>query len=116
MSRLPPAEKLPLAVRKNGKSWWPRPRPVRKMQHWLLTKSALGALVRDEFEVKKADFEKTLSDLMGTPWTIDINPQRHLPLRQGRMGQDVAGQLHRQVCSCYEGMKAMSLVSATANA
>ncbi|GAB1310702.1 hypothetical protein MFIFM68171_00912 [Madurella fahalii] len=47
VNRLPPVEKLPLAVRKD---------------------------VRDEWENNKADLEKQLSDLMGTQWTIDINP------------------------------------------
>ncbi|KXX75697.1 hypothetical protein MMYC01_208296 [Madurella mycetomatis] len=47
VNRLPPAEKLPLALRKN---------------------------VRDEWENNKADLEKQLSDLMGTEWTIDIDP------------------------------------------
>ncbi|KAH8670093.1 hypothetical protein BGZ61DRAFT_537650 [Ilyonectria robusta] len=47
MSRLPPAAKLPLAVRKN---------------------------VRDEWENVKADWEKKFSDLLGVEWTINIDP------------------------------------------
>ncbi|KAH6619406.1 hypothetical protein B0J18DRAFT_243662 [Chaetomium sp. MPI-SDFR-AT-0129] len=47
MARLPPAEKLPLALRKN---------------------------VRDEWENNKADLEAQLSDVLGAPWTIELNP------------------------------------------
>ncbi|SPO07090.1 uncharacterized protein DNG_09784 [Cephalotrichum gorgonifer] len=47
MPRLPPAEKLPLAVRKN---------------------------VRDQWQEKKAELEEKLSSLFGTTWTIDIDP------------------------------------------
>ncbi|OLN94177.1 hypothetical protein CCHL11_02841 [Colletotrichum chlorophyti] len=48
MSRLPPAEKLPLAVRKN---------------------------LRDEWESKKEDLQKELSQVLGAEWTLnDINP------------------------------------------
>ncbi|KAH6650423.1 hypothetical protein F5144DRAFT_44443 [Chaetomium tenue] len=47
MARLPAAEKLPLALRKN---------------------------VRDEWENNKADLEKQLSDILGTAWTIEVNP------------------------------------------
>ncbi|KAK4156634.1 hypothetical protein C8A00DRAFT_12447 [Chaetomidium leptoderma] len=46
MARLPAAEKLPLALRKN---------------------------VRDEWENNKAGLEKELSEHLGTAWTIDIN-------------------------------------------
>ncbi|CAK7217022.1 hypothetical protein SEUCBS140593_003064 [Sporothrix eucalyptigena] len=47
MPRLPPAEKLALAVRKG---------------------------VRDEYESKKEGLEKQLSDKLGVAWTFDINP------------------------------------------
>ncbi|KAI3545937.1 hypothetical protein CABS03_01259 [Colletotrichum abscissum] len=51
MSRLPPAEKLPLAVRKNS---------IR---------------VRDDWENKREDFQNKLSDVLGTEWTLkDISP------------------------------------------
>ncbi|KAL7947965.1 hypothetical protein V8C42DRAFT_342952 [Trichoderma barbatum] len=46
MSRLPPVEKFSLAVRKN---------------------------IRDEWENKKPEYEKRLSDMLGEPWKIDIN-------------------------------------------
>jgi hypothetical protein len=47
MTRLPPVEKFPLALRKN---------------------------VRDEWENNKEGLEAELSGLLGTAWTIDINP------------------------------------------
>ncbi|EAQ92975.1 hypothetical protein CHGG_01210 [Chaetomium globosum CBS 148.51] len=47
MARLPAAEKLPLALRKN---------------------------VRDEWENNKADLESQLSEVLGTAWTIEVNP------------------------------------------
>lgn len=46
-ARLPPVEKLPLALRKN---------------------------IRDEWEANRPDFEKQISEVLGTSWTIDINP------------------------------------------
>ncbi|KAL2271399.1 hypothetical protein VTJ83DRAFT_770 [Remersonia thermophila] len=47
MGRLPPAEKLPLALRKN---------------------------IRDEFDSNKADLESQLSELLGTEWTVEVDP------------------------------------------
>ncbi|OCK84638.1 hypothetical protein K432DRAFT_344745 [Lepidopterella palustris CBS 459.81] len=44
---IPPAEKLPLAIRKN---------------------------VRDEYDANHADLEEQISKLLGTTWKIDINP------------------------------------------
>ncbi|OHF04426.1 hypothetical protein CORC01_00278 [Colletotrichum orchidophilum] len=53
MSRLPPAEKLPLALRKN---------------------------IRDEWESQKEDFQKELSGALGAQWTLkDINPNELYP-------------------------------------
>ncbi|KAI5919420.1 hypothetical protein F4810DRAFT_503392 [Camillea tinctor] len=49
MSKLSPVEKLPLALRKN---------------------------VRDEWDNKKSAVEKDLSDVLGTSWTIDVNPNQ----------------------------------------
>ncbi|KAG6004506.1 hypothetical protein E4U43_000720 [Claviceps pusilla] len=46
MSSIPPVEKLPLAVRKD---------------------------VRDNWEAKKPDWEKKISDILRTPWTIDMD-------------------------------------------
>ncbi|KAK7992054.1 hypothetical protein PG996_012931 [Apiospora saccharicola] len=47
--RLPPVEKLPLALRKN---------------------------VRDEWDNKKAEYEKELSDILTVPWTMEVNPNQ----------------------------------------
>ncbi|KAI0118072.1 hypothetical protein F4776DRAFT_672962 [Hypoxylon sp. NC0597] len=49
MSKLPPVEKLPLALRKN---------------------------VRDEWDNKKSEIEQQLSDILTIPWTIDVNPNQ----------------------------------------
>ncbi|OAQ64907.1 hypothetical protein VFPPC_06097 [Pochonia chlamydosporia 170] len=67
MSRLPPAEKLPLAARKN---------------------------LRDKWEDKKADLEKQLSDALGTPWTIDININQIYPYaKDGTYAKESPGGL-----------------------
>ncbi|CAK7220082.1 hypothetical protein SCUCBS95973_004036 [Sporothrix curviconia] len=66
MSRLPPADKLPLALRKN---------------------------VRDKWEEKKPDFEKKISDALGTAWTIDINPLVLFPYATSSYGKENLGQL-----------------------
>ncbi|KAK8045183.1 hypothetical protein PG993_005207 [Apiospora rasikravindrae] len=47
--RLPPVEKLPLALRKN---------------------------VRDEWDNKKLEIEKELSDILTVPWTMEVNPNQ----------------------------------------
>ncbi|KAF9873562.1 hypothetical protein CkaCkLH20_09021 [Colletotrichum karsti] len=53
MSRLPAAEKLPLALRKN---------------------------IRDEWDNKKEDLQKELSEVLGAEWTLkDINPNELYP-------------------------------------
>ncbi|KAI1411528.1 hypothetical protein F5Y13DRAFT_200825 [Hypoxylon sp. FL1857] len=49
MSKLPPVEKLPLALRKN---------------------------IRDEWDNKKSDIERQLSDVLTVPWTVDVNPNQ----------------------------------------
>ncbi|KAH8883563.1 hypothetical protein GQ53DRAFT_698995 [Thozetella sp. PMI_491] len=64
MTRLPAVEKLPLALRKN---------------------------VRDEWEANKADFEKQLSDVLGTAWTIDINPNAVWPYHNDGYAKDSLG-------------------------
>ncbi|KAI1264389.1 hypothetical protein F5Y18DRAFT_390332 [Xylariaceae sp. FL1019] len=46
---LPPVEKLPLALRKS---------------------------VRDDWDAKKEDVEKRLSEMLETPWTISVNPNQ----------------------------------------
>ncbi|KAM0324333.1 hypothetical protein ACHAQA_008114 [Verticillium albo-atrum] len=64
MPRLPPAEKLSLAVRKN---------------------------VRDEWDNNKADFEKQLSEVLGTEWTFDINPNAVWPYHNDGYAKDSLG-------------------------
>ncbi|KAM0431009.1 hypothetical protein ACHAPT_005643 [Fusarium lateritium] len=70
MARLPPAEKLPLAVRKN---------------------------IRDSWENKKEEWEKKLSDLLGESWTIDIDPKTIYPYAEENswastsLGDTIAG-------------------------
>ncbi|KAI0190696.1 hypothetical protein EV127DRAFT_388616 [Xylaria flabelliformis] len=49
MSKLPPVEKLPLALRKN---------------------------VRDEWDAKKGEVEAKISEILGVAWTIDVNPNQ----------------------------------------
>ncbi|KAF2674206.1 hypothetical protein BT63DRAFT_419512 [Microthyrium microscopicum] len=61
---LPPATKLPLAVRKN---------------------------LRDDFEANKETFEKEISDLLGTEWKIDINPLAIYPYGTDSFSKDCLG-------------------------
>ncbi|KAJ8104576.1 hypothetical protein ONZ43_g7784 [Nemania bipapillata] len=49
MSKLPPVEKLPLALRKN---------------------------VRDGWDAKKEAIETRISETFGVPWKIDVNPNQ----------------------------------------
>ncbi|KAI1751041.1 hypothetical protein F4782DRAFT_201606 [Xylaria castorea] len=49
MSKLPPVEKLPLALRKS---------------------------VRDDWDAKKGDVEAKISEILGVAWTIDVNPNQ----------------------------------------
>ncbi|KAI0467331.1 hypothetical protein F4859DRAFT_495029 [Xylaria cf. heliscus] len=49
MSKLPPVEKLPLALRKS---------------------------VRDDWDAKKGNIEARLSETLGVPWTVDVNPNQ----------------------------------------
>ncbi|KID74367.1 hypothetical protein MBR_06466, partial [Metarhizium brunneum ARSEF 3297] len=55
MSRLPPVDKLPLAIRKDDS-------PTRP--------------VRDNYESKKDELAKKISDVLGAEWTVDINPNQ----------------------------------------
>ncbi|KAK2746325.1 hypothetical protein FQN57_003207 [Myotisia sp. PD_48] len=64
MGRLPPAEKLPLSVRKN---------------------------VRDEWESNKPDLENQLSELLSEAWTIDINPSAIWPYHNDGYAKDSLG-------------------------
>ncbi|EGY21980.1 hypothetical protein VD0002_g1937 [Verticillium dahliae] len=64
MVRLPPAEKLSLVLRKN---------------------------IRDEWDNKKSDYEKQLSDLLGETWTIDINPNAIWPYHNDGYAKESVG-------------------------
>ncbi|KAF7369537.1 hypothetical protein MVEN_00283600 [Mycena venus] len=57
VTRLPPAAKLSLAVRKN---------------------------VREDYENKKESFDKELSDLLGAPWTFDFDPLAIYPYAESQ--------------------------------
>ncbi|OAA56119.1 hypothetical protein ISF_07717 [Cordyceps fumosorosea ARSEF 2679] len=57
MSRLPPVDKLPLAIRKD---------------------------VRDNWESKKEDSEKQLGEILGEKWTIDIDAKAIYPYGEDR--------------------------------
>ncbi|BEJ14625.1 hypothetical protein CspHIS471_0403920 [Cutaneotrichosporon sp. HIS471] len=63
VTRLPPAAKLSLMDRKN---------------------------VRDSFDSIKPDLEKEISNMLGTAWTIDVDPKNIVPYltnnTQGRAG------------------------------
>jgi hypothetical protein len=60
-----PAAKLPLAVRKNCTRW-----PLSM----IFCCPILTAAVRDSYENKKEGFESELTALLGTPWTVSIDP------------------------------------------
>ncbi|KAK1724777.1 uncharacterized protein BDZ83DRAFT_577858 [Colletotrichum acutatum] len=73
MSRLPPAEKLPLALRKN---------------------------IRDDWENKKEDLQKQLSDVLGAEWTLkDINPNALYPYAQDGYAKESLGSCIEQYVS-----------------
>jgi hypothetical protein len=40
--------------------------------------------VRDEYENKKAGFDKELSDLLGVSWTFDFNPLAIYPYAESQ--------------------------------
>ncbi|KAK0730996.1 hypothetical protein B0H67DRAFT_639431 [Lasiosphaeris hirsuta] len=64
MVRLPPAEKLSLAVRKN---------------------------VRDEWSNSQSDLEKQLSELLGETWAVDINPSAIWPYHNDGYAKESLG-------------------------
>ncbi|KIH93437.1 hypothetical protein SPBR_04339 [Sporothrix brasiliensis 5110] len=66
MPRLTPAEKLSLVTRKN---------------------------VRDEWENKKEEMEKKLSDKLGVAWTFDINPLAIFPYAKDDWGKTSLGSI-----------------------
>ncbi|KAK5658928.1 hypothetical protein OQA88_1744 [Cercophora sp. LCS_1] len=64
MVRLPPAEKLSLALRKN---------------------------VRDEWDNNKKDLEQQLSEILGQEWTVDINPNAVWPYHNDGYAKESLG-------------------------
>lgn len=64
MGRLPPAEKLSLALRKN---------------------------VRDEWDNNKADLEKELSGILGTTWTVEAEPNAIWPYHNDGYAKESLG-------------------------
>lgn len=87
MSRLPPADKLPLALRKNGKLLSLSPRNSN------VTDTNEEATVRDRWEEKKGDSEKRISEALGTAWTIDINPLVLYPYAESSYAKENLGEL-----------------------
>ncbi|KAL2880844.1 hypothetical protein SGCOL_003871 [Colletotrichum sp. CLE4] len=83
MSRLPPAEKLPLAVRKN---------------------------IRDEWESKKEDLQKELSDVLGEEWTLkDINPSALYPYAvDGYAKESLGSCIEQYVSSAIYNLKSFT--------
>ena len=49
--------------------------------------------VRDNWESKKADLEKELSEIMGTPWTVEFNPLELYPYATDSRGKEALGDL-----------------------
>ncbi|KAH0441919.1 hypothetical protein CcaCcLH18_01779 [Colletotrichum camelliae] len=80
MSRLPAAEKLPLALRKN---------------------------IRDDWESKKEDLQKELSDVLGAEWTLnDINPNELYPYAgDGYAKQSLGSCIAQYITSAIYNLK-----------
>ncbi|KAI8239153.1 hypothetical protein K4K57_011490 [Colletotrichum sp. SAR 10_99] len=80
MSRLPAAEKLPLALRKN---------------------------IRDDWESKKGDLQKQLSDVLGAEWTLnDINPNELYPYAgDGYAKQSLGSCIAQYITSAIYNLK-----------
>ena len=51
------------------------------------------ATVRDEWDSKKADEEKSLSEILGTEWTIEANPADIHPYASSDWGQNSIGSV-----------------------
>lgn len=69
MSKLPPVEKLPLAIRKSCKL---SPLHLRTSD----ANTNRTAAVRDDWDAKKGDIESKLSEILGVAWTINVNPHQ----------------------------------------
>ncbi len=65
MAKLPPAKKLSLAVRKEG-TVCPPLLPVYGAD--------VVTIVREDYESKKPDLEKKLSEILGQDWKVDVDP------------------------------------------
>ncbi|KAJ0386655.1 hypothetical protein COL922a_003888 [Colletotrichum nupharicola] len=80
MSRLPAAEKLPLALRRN---------------------------IRDDWESKKEDLQKQLSDVLGAEWTLnDINPNELYPYAgDGYAKQSLGSCIAQYITSAIYNLK-----------
>lgn len=71
MSKLPPVEKLPLALRKS---------------------------VRDDWDAKKADVEARITEILGVPWTIEVNPnQIYAYAKSGYAKENLGACIHEYV-------------------
>ncbi|KAJ8119759.1 hypothetical protein O1611_g10538 [Lasiodiplodia mahajangana] len=67
-TKLPPVEKLPLALRKS---------------------------VRDAWDAKKEGLEAKLSETLGVAWTVDVNPnQIYAYAKDGYAKENLGGCIH----------------------
>jgi hypothetical protein len=80
MPRLPPAEKLPLALRKNS----------TLLDSGKAHRTNINA-VRDEWESKKGDLEKKLAGILGVEWTLDVQPNALYPYATEGYAKDSLG-------------------------
>ncbi|OAR03015.1 hypothetical protein LLEC1_06071 [Akanthomyces lecanii] len=74
MGRLSPAEKLPLAIRKD---------------------------IRDNWEAKKEESKKELSEVLGQAWTVDIDPKNIYPYGEdGSWAKESTGAMIAEYVRC----------------
>lgn len=52
--------------------------------------------VRDDWENKKTDHEQKLSDVLGQPWTVDINPLALFPYAKDGYAKESTGSMISQ--------------------
>ena len=77
---------LERTVRLPQRSW----HPIAHM--WQVIDILCFLIVRDNWESKKPEFEKTISELFGTAWTIEVNPLVLQAYATGSSAQQEAGQ------------------------
>jgi len=53
-------------------------------------------VVRDEWDAKKADLEKNLSEALGTEWTIEADPLAIYPYATSDWGKNSIGSVLHQ--------------------